>query len=69
MGYMTDGNTEDTDGRYTPLSSERPKWQARVTAVVDQAHAENWGGKHREGFCEACADAHIVAQYAVPGGP
>lgn len=44
-------------------------WGERVIEVVDQAHAENWGGKHREGFCEACADAYIVAQHAVPGGP
>lgn len=44
-------------------------WGERVTEVVDQAHAENWGGKHREGFCEACADAYIVAQHAVPDGP
>lgn len=44
-------------------------WDERVTAVVDRAHAEDWGGKHREGFCEACADAYIVAQHAVPGGP
>lgn len=43
-----------------------PEWAERVKAVVDQAHAENWGGKHREEFCEACADAQIVAQYAVP---
>jgi hypothetical protein len=43
-----------------------PKWSKRVSEVVDQAHNENWGGKHRTGFCEACADAYIVAQYAVP---
>jgi hypothetical protein len=41
-------------------------WGNQVIAVVDQAHAENWGGKHRTGFCEACADAHLVAQNAIP---
>lgn len=41
-------------------------WCDRVTAVVDQAHVENWGGEHREGFCKACANAYIVAQHAVP---
>jgi hypothetical protein len=44
-------------------------WDERVSAIVDQAHAEDWGGKHRTGFCEACADAYIVAQHAVPGAP
>lgn len=42
------------------------EWSEKVIAIVDQAHAENWGGKHRTGFCEACADAHLVAQYSVP---
>lgn len=42
------------------------RWLERVTAVVDEAHAENLGGRHRSGFCEACAEAHLVAQRAVP---
>jgi hypothetical protein len=58
-----------SDSRQSSIPGEPPAWDQRVTEVVDQAHAENWGGKHRSGFCEACADAHIVAQYAVPGGP
>lgn len=41
-------------------------WIERVQEVVAQAHAENFGGKHVSGFCEACADAYLVAQYAVP---
>jgi hypothetical protein len=44
------------------------RWLARVTAVVDEAHAENLGGRHRSGFCEACAEAQLVAQRAVPDG-
>lgn len=47
----------------------KASWIKRVKEVVDRAHDENWGGKHRSGFCEACADAYIVAQHAVPGGP
>jgi hypothetical protein len=35
-----------------------------VQRIVDEAHAKNLGGKHREGFCEACADAYLVAQIA-----
>lgn len=37
-------------------------WIKRLT---DQAHAEDWGGKHRSGFCEACADAYLVLNHAV----
>lgn len=45
-------------------------WDAQVTSVVDRVHAENLGGKHRRsGFCEACADAYLVAQRAVPRPP
>lgn len=42
-----------------------PLWLDRVQATVDQAHEENWGGKHRNGFCEACADAYLVAQHTI----
>ncbi len=42
----------------------RADWISRVGRIVDLAHAENLGGKHRSGFCEACADAHLVAQRA-----
>lgn len=41
-------------------------WMERVQAVVTQAHEENLGGRHHSGFCEACADAYLVAQYAIP---
>lgn len=41
-------------------------WIERVQEVVDEAHAQNWGGEHREGFCKACANAYLVAQHAVP---
>lgn len=49
--------------------SDFSDWMERVTAVVDEAHADNLGGKHRQGFCEACANAYLIAQRAVPGGP
>jgi hypothetical protein len=41
-------------------------WRDRVAAVVEQAHRSNWGGKHCVGFCDACADASLVAMHAVP---
>lgn len=67
------GPCEGSDPRIVeglPLHSiERLTWNDRVTAVVDEAHAENLGGEHREGFCKACANAYLVAQRAVPGGP
>jgi hypothetical protein len=44
-----------------------PRWIERVQEVVTEAHEDNLGGKHRQGFCEACADAYLVAQIAVPG--
>ena len=43
-----------------------PRWIERVQEVVTEAHKDNLGGKHRTGFCEACADAYLVAQVAVP---
>jgi hypothetical protein len=54
-----------------PESAREPyhAWAERVTAVVDEAHTENLGGQHCEGFCVACASAYLVAQRAVPGGP
>lgn len=36
-----------------------------VIRIVDAAHAENLGGKHHDGFCEACADALLVAQRSI----
>lgn len=53
---------------HLPKSATRvdPAWIAEVQAIVDRAHAENWGGSHCSGFCKACSDAYIVAQYAVP---
>lgn len=53
---------------FVPFSEDRG-WMDRVRAVVDEAHEENLGGKHRTGFCEACADAYLVAQRAVPRTP
>lgn len=50
---------------YVPILEDRA-WEERVAAVVDEAHAENLGGEHRDGFCRACACAYLVAQRAVP---
>lgn len=54
--------------QHDELSDSAP-WIERVQSLVTRAHEENWGGKHGQGFCEACADAYLVAQYAVPGAP
>jgi uncharacterized protein YuzE len=45
---------------------ESDEWLSRVTEVVDEAHRENFGGEHCNGFCKACAAALLVAQIAVP---
>lgn len=49
------------------MSRVSENWIDRVQEIVDKAHTENWGGKHRPGFREACANAHLVAQHSVPG--
>lgn len=51
---------------WAPDEAAQKAWADRVGAVVDQAHEENLGGRHCSGFCQACSDAYLVAQRAVP---
>lgn len=40
---------------------------ARRTQAIDEAHERNDSGRHRSGFCEACADNYVTLMEAPDG--
>lgn len=41
---------------------EKTSRAAVITRTLDDAHANNFCGTHRGGFCRACADLYVTLQ-------
>lgn len=56
LGYVPKGHPEGLTVRVYETGTK----DALRTQALDEAHERNGSGRHRSGFCEACAENYVA---------